>query len=176
MSVRPVLVRPFIRLSVTKKFFLLKSPWNRPQTLGVDPWGWPRVALGHAVPLEELARTRRTFFSLFKTNTVEQKTWTLGVYRCKMAFFNWMWQKVKVLSRTWASKYTLAFIRALKWATVCVWTPSGFKLSVHQILKYRRKVCFSMESLLRLTFFHLKHYFYRHVCQSICASILPLFR
>ena len=42
---------------------------------------------------------------------------TAALLWSKMAFFNWAWQKVKVLSRPWASRSTLALIRPLKWGT-----------------------------------------------------------
>ena len=62
-------VCPSIHTSVRHKiFFLLKSPRNHPLTPEVDPRGWPRVALGHAAPPEELARARRALSSQVNCN------------------------------------------------------------------------------------------------------------
>ena len=54
--------------------------------------------------------------------TVVEKT---GIYRCKTTFFIRAWQKVKVMSRPWASRSTLPLIRPFKWGTLCLRAPSG---------------------------------------------------
>ena len=46
-------VRPLSVLT-SQNFFSLKLPWNHHLTTGADPWGWPRVAPGHAAPPVEL--------------------------------------------------------------------------------------------------------------------------
>ena len=58
-------VHPCVRLSEASIFFSLKLPWNHSLTPGVDPQGWPWVALGHAAPPEELARAWRALSSIF---------------------------------------------------------------------------------------------------------------
>ena len=58
----------------------------------------------------------------------------------EMAFFKWSWQRVKVLPRPWASKSKLSMIRPLKWGTLCLWTPTGFKMASRQSLKIKENV------------------------------------
>ena len=69
-----------------------------------------------------------------------------AVYRSKMAPCTWAWQKVKVVSRPWASSSTLALIRPLKWGTVCLWTPSGSKNTSRQSWTIEKNVRFSTKS------------------------------
>ena len=69
-----------------------------------------------------------------------------------MDFFKWVWCKVKVVSRPWASEGHWSLIRPLKWGTNCIQTPSGSKLAGRQSLKYRKRVCLSKESLLKRIF------------------------
>ena len=63
-----------------------------------------------------------------------------------MVFFKWVWHKVIVLPRSWASRSTLALIRPLKWATVCLWTPSGSKNTSRQSWSIEKNVRFSTKS------------------------------
>ena len=58
----------------------------------------------------------------------------------EMAFFKWSWQRVKVLPRPWASKSKLSMIRPLKWGTLRLWTPNGFKMANRQIWKNEKNV------------------------------------
>ena len=69
--------------------FSLKSPWNHPLTPGVDPRGWPLVALGHKAPPEELARARR---ALSSNENLENLFWHLNsiyvIGNCKTSYGN----------------------------------------------------------------------------------------
>ena len=53
-----------------------KSP-SVPLTPGVDPWGWPRVAPGHAAPPEELARARRALSSTYQFQKDSADFWDI---------------------------------------------------------------------------------------------------
>ena len=64
-----------------------------------------------------------------------QKNWPFWSFPSEMAFFKWAWQRVKVLPRPWASKSKLRGIRPLKWGTLCLWTPTGFKMASRQSWK-----------------------------------------
>ena len=64
----------------------------------------------------------------------------LAIYRCKMAFFKRAWQKVKVLSCTWALGFKSEMIRPLKWGTLHSRTPSGSKNTSHQSWKKKKKI------------------------------------
>ena len=68
---------------------------------------------------------------------------TITVFRCKTAFFDWSWHIVIVPPRPWASRSTLALIRALKWDTVCLWTPTGSKVTSRQIWSIEKNDRFS---------------------------------
>ena len=71
-----------------------------------------------------------TYIQLTKMNITP-----LAVYRSKMAFFKRAWQKVKVLSRPWALGFKSEMIRPLKWGTLGLRTPGGFKNTSRQSWK-----------------------------------------
>ena len=75
-----------------------------------------------------------------------QKTWTFWSFPNEMAFFKWSWQRVKVLPRPWASKSKLSMIRPLKWGTLRLWTPNGFKMASRQSWKIKENVCFTSKT------------------------------
>ena len=70
----------------------------------------------------------------------------LAISRSKMAPRNWAWQRVKVVSRPWASGSTLALIRPLKWGTLRLWTPTGSKNTRRQSWMIEKNVRFSTKS------------------------------
>ena len=62
----------------------------------------------------------------------------LAVYRCKMAFFNWAWRKVKVLPQLNPFKSKEPLIRAFKWGIIWVYTSSGFGDTKGQTWKFQK--------------------------------------
>ena len=87
----------------------------------------------------------------------------LANIRCKMAFFKRAWQKVKVLSRPWPSRSTLALIRPLKWGTLRLWTPSGSKNTSRQSWTIEKNACFSTKTDISFGLFNFDGwYFWSH--------------
>ena len=66
-----------------------------------------------------------------------ETTWSFPNER---AFYKWAWQRVKVLPRPLASKSKLSMIRPLKWGTLCLWNPTGFKMASRQSWKIKENV------------------------------------
>ena len=74
---------------------------------------------------------------------MEKTNRTLAIVWCKMAFFKWAWQKVKVLSHPWASRSILALMRPFESGTQCLWTPTGSRMTSRQSWTIEKNVCFS---------------------------------
>ena len=81
--------------------------------------------------------------SVFRINRTVVLLWS------KMLFFKWLWQRVKVLPRPWASKPKLSMIIPLKWGALRLWTSTGSKMASHQIWKIEKRSVL----LLNQTFF-----------------------
>ena len=84
--------------------------------------------------------------------TSDIQLWTklyirLAISRSKMGLRNWAWQRVKVVSRPWAPRSTLALIRPFKWGTQCIWTPTGSKMTSCQIWTIEKNVRFSTKRM-----------------------------
>ena len=70
----------------------------------------------------------------------------------EMAFFKWSWQRVKVLPRPWASKSKLSMIRPLKWGTLRLWIPTGFKMASCQSWKNEKTAVLLVKRTYSLIF------------------------
>ena len=70
----------------------------------------------------------------------------------EMAFFKWSWQRVKVLPRPWASKSKLSMIRPLKWGTLLLLTPTGFKMASRQSWKNEKTSVLLVKQTFSLIF------------------------
>ena len=88
----------------------------------------------------------------------------LAISRSKMGLRNWAWQRVKVVSRPWAPRSTLALIRPLKWGTLRLWTPTGSKNTSRQSWMIEKNVRFSTktEPLLTLCWIYRVFVWYAH--------------
>ena len=70
----------------------------------------------------------------------------------EMAFFKCPWQKVKVLPCPWASKSKLCMMRPLKWGTLLLLTPTGFKMASRQSWKNEKTSVLLVKQTFSLIF------------------------
>ena len=85
----------------------------------------------------------------------------------EMAFFKCPWQKVKVLPCPWASKSKLCMMRPLKWGTLLLLTPTGFKMASRQSWKNEKYVCF----ITRMNFFSIVRLWRLAILQQVGVQI-----
>ena len=76
-----------------------------------------------------------------------ETTWS---FPNEMAFYKWACQRVKVLPRPWASKSKLSMIRPLKWGTLLLLTPTGFKMASRQSWKNEKTSILLVKQIWRL--------------------------